>query len=192
MIKNCGGAIDEIRLRLKREAVKKLRKLLTEFKQKLVRLDRQRKAYKARMKRKHGKKWHKSNRGRKPMRRNSRFTPPRLANGETLVEALTKCCKQLLKSREKWTQYQEARAKILFELYPKLEEAYNLINKLRSIFRSTTLTKQTAKVKFEEWYKEVNACTIREVKAVRDTVKFYEERYSTILSTGIRMLQQSL
>ena len=127
------------------------------------------------MKRKHGKKWHKSNRGRKPMRRNSRFTPPRLANGETLVEALTKCCKQLLKSREKWTQYQEARAKILFELYPKLEEAYNLINKLRSIFRSTTLTKQTAKVKFEEWYKEVNACTIREVKAVRDTVKFYED-----------------
>jgi len=53
VIKNCGGAIDEIRLRLKREAVKKLRKLLTEFKQKLVRLDRQRKAYKARMKRKH-------------------------------------------------------------------------------------------------------------------------------------------
>lgn len=175
VIKNCGGAIDEIRLRLKREAVKRLRKLLTGFKQKLERLDKQRKAYKARMKRKYGKKWRKSNRGRKPMRKNSRFMPPRLANGETLIEALTKCSKQLLKSREKWSLYQEARAKILFKLYPKLEEVYNLINKLRSIFRSTTLTKETAKVKFEEWYKEVNACTLREIKAVRDTVKFYED-----------------
>ena len=64
VIKNCGGAIDEIRLRLKREAVKRLRKLLTGFKQKLERLDKQRKAYKARMKRKYGKKWHKSNRVR--------------------------------------------------------------------------------------------------------------------------------
>ena len=30
-------------------------------------------------------------------------------------------------SREKWSLTQEKRAKILFELHPKLEEAYNLI-----------------------------------------------------------------
>ena len=36
---------------------------------------------------------------------------------------------QLSKSRDKWTE--KERAKILFGLYPKLEEAYNLINDLR-------------------------------------------------------------
>ncbi|MDD6866905.1 MAG: transposase [Prevotella sp.] len=49
---------------------------------------------------------------------------------------------------------QKKRAKILFELYPKLEEAYNLVNSLRTIFRNKKLTKETAKEKFEEWYGE--------------------------------------
>lgn len=32
----------------------------------------------------------------------------------------------------------------------------------------------TAKERLEEWYKDVNACTLREVKSVRDTIKYYE------------------
>lgn len=175
VIKNGGDGIEEIRLRLKREAVKIVKKKHAEFKKRLERLNKRRKAYRDKMKEKYGKKWRKSKRGRKPMRKNTRFTPSKLENGETLVEALTKCRKQLFKSRDKWSKHQEARAKILFKLYPKLEEAYNIINKLRSIFRSSSLTKETAKVKLDEWYKEVNACTLREIKAVRDTIKFYED-----------------
>ena len=78
-------------------------------------------------------------------------------------------------SREKWTIAQENRAKILFELYPKLEEAYNLINSLRAVFRNKELVKETAKEKLKEWYEKVAACTLREIKSVRDTVKFYED-----------------
>ena len=78
-------------------------------------------------------------------------------------------------SREKWSAMQEKRAKILFELYPKLEEAYNLINSLRSIFRNKKLTKETAKEKFGEWYEKVATCTLREIKSIRDTIKFYED-----------------
>ena len=78
-------------------------------------------------------------------------------------------------SREKWSAAQEKRAKILFELYPKLEEAYSLINSLRTIFRNKELNKETAKEKFEEWYEKVSACTLREIKSVRDTIKFYED-----------------
>ena len=118
------------------------------------------------MKSKHGKKWRKSKRGKKPRRLNSRFEPPRLANGETLVQALTRCRKQLSMSREKWSIAQEKRAEILFELYPKLEQAYNLVNSLRAIFRNKKLTKETAKEKFGEWYEKVAACTLREIKSV--------------------------
>ena len=65
--------------------------------------------------------------------------------------------------------------KLLFGLYPKLKEAYDIVNRLRSIFRSSTLTKETAKLKFQEWYKTVNKCTLREVKAARDAIKSRED-----------------
>ena len=65
--------------------------------------------------------------------------------------------------------------KLLFELYPRIKEAYDIINKLRSIFRSSTLTKDTARTKFQDWYKEVNKCTMREIKAARDAVKSRED-----------------
>lgn len=77
--------------------------------------------------------------------------------------------------REKWSATLEKRAKILFGLYPKLEEAYNLINSLRAVFRNKKLTKETAKEKLEVWYEKVAACTLREIKSVRDTIKFYED-----------------
>ncbi len=152
----------------------------------------QRKRYRLRMKAEYGKKWRKSKRGKKPKRLNARFEPPRLANDETLVEALTKCRKQLSMSREKWSTTQEKRAKILFELYPKLEEAYNLINSLRAIFRNKKLTKETAKEKFGEWYEKVAACTLREIKSVRDTIKFYEDEILNYFSKRQKMLLQNL
>ena len=37
------------------------------------------------------------------------------------------------------------------------------------------LNKDTARQKFSEWYDKVAACTLREVKSVRDTIKFYED-----------------
>ena len=175
VVKRGGEGCEEIRLRLKREAVKEPNRQKAEFRKYLEGLAAQRKAYRERMKTKHGKKWEKSRRGKKPKRLNTRFEPPRLKNGETPVEALTRCRKQLSVSREKWSASQEKRAKILFELYPKLEEAYNLINSLRAVFRNKKLTKETAKEKLGEWYEKVAACTLREIKSVRDTIKFHED-----------------
>ena len=175
VLKRGGEGCEEIRLRLKREAVKKVNRQKAEFRKYLKGLAAQRKAYRERMRAKYGKKWKKSKRGKKPKRLNARFEPPRLVNGETLVEALTRCRKQLSMSREKWSLVQEKRAEILFERYPKLEEAYNLINSLRAVFRNKKLTRETAKEKLEEWYEKVAACSLREIKSVRDTIKFYED-----------------
>ena len=56
-----------------------------------------------------------------------------------------------------------------------MEEAYNLINSLRAVFRNKKLTRETAKENLEEWYEKVTASSLREIKSVRDTIKFYED-----------------
>lgn len=170
VIQRCGEAIDEIRLRLKREAVAEQKRERTEFKKQLERNARRRRAYRQKHKRPKGRK-----RGRKPMRLNTSFTPQTLSNEETKVESLTRCKNQMLKSRDQWTENQEERAKLLFELYPKLKEAHKLINSLRNIFKNKSLTKDTARDRLHQWYDKVTESTLREIKSVRDTIKAYEE-----------------
>lgn len=172
VIQRCGEGIDEVRMRLKREAITERKKEKTAFRKKLERLAKRRTAYRKKHKRPKGKK-----RGPKPMRLSTRFVPKTLSNEETKVESLSKCKKQMMKSRDKWSdaQEEEERAKLLFELYPKLQEAMSIINSLRCIFRNHTLTKDTAKKKLQEWYSKVSACTLREIKAVKDTIKAYED-----------------
>ena len=56
-----------------------------------------------------------------------------------------------------------------------IKQSYDVINKLRAIFRSKTLTKDVAKEKLHDWYKTVNRCTIREIKSARDAIKSRED-----------------
>ena len=62
-----------------------------------------------------------------------------------------------------------------FQMYPKLKELYDIVNKLRSIFRSKKLTRDDAKAKLHKWYQAVADCTIREIKSARDAIKSREE-----------------
>ena len=113
--------LNNIRLQFKREAVKEQKKEKAEFKKKLERLAKQRKAYCRKHKRPKGKE-----RGRKPMRLSTSFVPSTLGNEETKEECLIRCKRQMLKSHDKWTDAQKGRAKLLFDLYPKLNEAYSI------------------------------------------------------------------
>lgn len=70
---------------------------------------------------------------------------------------------------------QKDRMKLLFKLYPKLKEVYDIVNKLRAIFRSKKLSREEAKTKLHEWYHTVAECTIREIKSARDAIKSREE-----------------
>lgn len=45
----------------------------------------------------------------------------------------------------------------------------------QNCIRNKKLTKETAREKLGEWYDKVAACTLREIKSVRDTIKFYED-----------------
>lgn len=170
VIQRCGEGIEEIRLRLKRDAVRAQKKAKAEFKKKLERLAKRRREYRKKHKRPEGKK-----RGRKPMRLGTHFVPPTLGGEETMVEALTRCKRQMLRSRDKWTDVQKERAGLLFEAHPKLKEAYGIVNTLRGIFKDKGLTKESAAEKLHGWYDDVSKCTLREMKAIRDTIMAYED-----------------
>lgn len=87
---------------------------------------------------------------------------------------LTRSRNMLAQSGDKWGESKKERAKILFDLYPQMREGYSLICKVRSIFKEK-ITPERAKEKLHEWYKEVNACTLREIKSARDCIKSREE-----------------
>lgn len=55
------------------------------------------------------------------------------------------------------------------------EVTMTLICSLRSVFSNKSIDRVTAKVKLHEWYQKVSACTLREVKAARDAIKYKEE-----------------
>jgi len=165
------SSVEELRLKEKREAVKEQRMAFARLKKKLKQLSKQRKAYAA----KHPKTYKGKRRGRKPMRSNAQFVPETLSNGDTKVELLTRSKYLLAKTPDDWSESQKERARLLFELYPRIKEAYWLVNRLRCIFRSKKLNRESAKVKLHRWYDMVAKCTLREVKAVRDTIKLKEE-----------------
>lgn len=65
--------------------------------------------------------------------------------------------------------------RLLFALYPKLKEAYDIVNRLRAIFRSKNLTRAMAMDKLHDRYKDVAACTLREIKSARDAIRDRED-----------------
>ena len=171
IIKRCLEAVEELRLRYKREAQKKVKKLERQFKARLKRNAYQRKW----RRKKHPKNYSGKRRGPKPLRLNAKFHPPVLENGDTLLELLSRSKYALTQTYDKWSARMKERMKLLFSMYPKLKEAYDLVHKLRSIFKSKKLTRQAAKVKLHEWYQAIANCTLREVKSARDAIKDREE-----------------
>lgn len=175
VVKRCGDAVEELRLKCKREAVKERKKEEAEHKKKLARRVAMRKAYR----KKHPKNYKGRKRGRKPMRLNARYTPQVLSNGDTKVELLTRSRGLLLISSDKWTKSQKERARLVFEHYPKIKEGYGIVSSLRALFRNHDLDKDAAKEKIKDWYSKVSVCTLREIKAARDTIR---ERKDEVLN----------
>lgn len=163
----CEG-LEEMRLRFKRLAVTETKKEAVAFAHNEERKAKQRAYY-----RKRHPKNKKEHRGRKRIHK-QKFKPTLLANGETKVEMLTRSRNMLAQSGDKWGESKKERARLLFEQYPQMKEAYSLICKVRAIFKMK-ISREEAKVKLHGWYKEVNACTLREVKAARNAILGKEE-----------------
>ena len=102
----------------------------------------------------------------------------RYENGDTKKELLARSRYLLFKSADKWTDRQKRRAKILFELYPDLKEAYSLCHSLRMIFAKNTI-KDAARLSMAKWYNRVEEAGFHSFNVIAAT--FYEH-YDDILN----------
>lgn len=171
ILKRCLDAVEELRLRYKREAQAQTRREERKWKAQKKRNAAHRRWYA----KTHPKNYKGKRRGPKPKRANEPFKPSIFCNGDTLVELLTRSKYALTQTHDKWSERQQARMRLLFQMYPKLKEAYDIVNSLRAIFRSKKLTRETAKDRIHGWYKMVAACSLREIKSARDAIKNREE-----------------
>ena len=112
--------------------------------------------------------------GRPRKRKNEKFEPEKLRNGETKADLLTHVRYPLMKSPNDWTDFQREEMHLLFEIEPKMKVAYGLLCALRNIFSKMKDRKKAGKA-LHKWYKNVGKTRIRELISVRDTIKGKEE-----------------
>ena len=162
-----GKGIDEMRMKLKRAARTERKREEREFKRKLERRAKNRAKYA----KSHTPKYSKNGKriGRPRKRKNEKFEPEKLDNGESKLDLLTHVRYPLMKSGNDWTDFQKKEMKILFESYPRLKAAYGLVCALRNIFKKKQ-SREKAKLALERWGKNVGRSLIRELISVRDTI----------------------
>lgn len=75
----------------------------------------------------------------------------------------------MFKSPEKWTKSQKIRAKLLFDIYPDIAQAYSLSHKLRLIY-SKTKVKGIAYTKLARWFNDVQKSGIDTFRTIEETI----------------------
>ena len=111
------------------------------------------------------------------------WKPERMANGETKPQIMSRSRHILLKHRTKWNIQQQARAEILFQMFPDLEKAYNLYLKLVDIFNKKSKP-AAARLNLAKWYNDVEVFGYEGFNKVIETfenhndtiVNYFEER----------------
>ena len=102
-------------------------------------------------------------------RNNKDYKEITFSNSDTELQLLARSRGLLFKQKHKWTDHQQQRATILFKTYPEIDQAYNLINKLRKWYQSshkTTYqkTRNSKKQKLDSIIKELKQTKIYELK----------------------------
>ena len=109
---------------------------------------------------------------------NRTYTAELLPNGDSVKQLLARSRYVLYKSREKWTQSQNERAGLLFELYPDLKKAYNLCQQLRGIYNNNN-DKHIAMTKLAHWYRNVEESGFKNFNILLNSITF---NYQSILN----------
>lgn len=99
-------------------------------------------------------------------------------NGDTRKQLLARSRYLLYKAPNNWTQNQYLRSKILFDQYPDIKKAYNLVQGLRNIFNTATSI-QTAYTKLAHWYKNVEQTGFKAFNTIANTITI---NYRSILN----------
>lgn len=156
-------AMQDLRLKHKKEAQKKQNEQRKEFKEQL------KARYEKNLKRR--KKNKKDKRGRKPVRKNKAFVPERLSNGDTETELLTRSRYALMVSPDKWSETQKERIELVFERYPDLKEAYSIVHSLRMIFSNSKATWVSGYESLQKWFGKVDEFGNEAFRIAAETIK---------------------
>ena len=106
------------------------------------------------------------------------FKPVTFSNGDTKKQLLARSRYLLYKAPNNWTQNQYHRAKILFEQYPDIKKAFNLVQGLSNIF-NTANSIQSAYTKLVHWYKDVEQTGFRAFSTIANAITI---NYRSILN----------
>lgn len=107
---------------------------------------------------------------RKPKKRAK--AKSKYANGETKKEVLARGRWLLFKRPKDWTLEQESRAKILFELFPEIQAAYEYLNLFRDFYDTRNV--QEARTLLTQWLALSSLVDIPEMKNFVSTVERHE------------------
>ncbi len=110
--------------------------------------------------------------------KNIEFKPKIFSNGDTVKQLLARSRYLLYKAPNNWTNQQAIRAKLLFERYPTIKKAFELVQGLRNIFNTATSI-QVAYTKLAHWYKDVEQTEFRAFNTIANSIKI---NYRSILN----------
>lgn len=108
----------------------------------------------------------------------SEYKPKTFDNGDTNKQLLVRSRYLLFKSADKWTESQQKRAKILFNEYPDIEQAYSLTHSLRMMFNRNT-AKDAVRITLARWYDKVEKSGSKNFNTIARTLY---EHYDEVLN----------
>ena len=108
----------------------------------------------------------------------SRYEPALFTNGDTRKQLLARSRYLLFKSADKWSLSQKTRAKILFEQYSDIKQAYSLTHSLRMIYNKNT-HKDVARLSLAKWFNKVTDSDFKSFNTISATIY---EHYDEILN----------
>jgi len=98
------------------------------------------------------------------------FKPIELTNGDTKKQLLSRCRYIIAKRPSEWTQSQQQRAQLLFNIYPDLKSAYEHTMEFRSIYELKD--RDQAKLRFAIWISKTEQLNVKEFNTVANSVKY--------------------
>ncbi|WP_421151146.1 ISAon1 family transposase [Seonamhaeicola sp. NFXS20] len=106
------------------------------------------------------------------------FSPEIFDNGDTRKQLLARSRYLLYKAPSDWTQSQHLRNKILFQQYPDIKKAFELVQNLRNIFNQAKSI-QIAYTKLAQWYYQVENSGFKAFNTIANTITL---NYKSILN----------
>jgi len=174
-------ALQEIRIKLRWEAIEEENKAVAETKRK----KREKECENEKEKEKERKR-------EKKAEKKEKYETPTYENGDSKKQLLARSRYLLFKPSSKWTESQKERSVILFREFPILEEAYKLSMQFRSFYEYAK-TKEEGKEKLDNWYEKVKEKTKKKdspfaaFATAAKSIRYYEGKilnYFTSRSTN--------